>query len=196
MKAILVLTILLISSINCFSGEPTHHKDLPTVDFVNLTLFQGDWYEIARLPSLFEFSCYCSFGKYTLQNDELYMLHQCWRDGPDGRLIADGAKAKSLDKTNSKLEIQYHWPWKSKFYIIEIDKDYKWALVGSPNRDHLWILSRKNALDEKQIRKLVDRALDLEFPVHRLIRTYQSDRCHNRDDEPRLIDLDDFTYWN
>ena len=54
--------------------------------------------------------------------------------------------------------------------ILALDPDYRTALVGTPDRRFLWILSRTPQLDEAIYQRLVEHAKTLGFPVSDLIR--------------------------
>ena len=51
------------------------------------------------------------------------------------------------------------------------DENYQYALVGTPDRRFLWILSRRPRLQESKVRELLEYAGALGFPVRRVIRT-------------------------
>jgi apolipoprotein D and lipocalin family protein len=60
------------------------------------------------------------------------------------------------------------------YWIVELDRDYQYAMVGEPSRKYLWILSRRPEMDEATYAALTGRARDLGFDVSRLVRTPQS----------------------
>jgi apolipoprotein D and lipocalin family protein len=62
------------------------------------------------------------------------------------------------------------------YWIVELDRDYRHAVVGDPSRKYLWILSRRPEMDEATYASLVDRARGLGFDTSRLLRTRQSSR--------------------
>jgi apolipoprotein D and lipocalin family protein len=170
------LSLTTISNASLEEGDVESH--LPTVDYVDLDKFGGVWYEIARLPTWDEMGCLCTVSTYThLLDNSINVLHECLKDGVNGQLIVSTGKGWAIDQTNSKLRFDYKWPFWTFNYIIEIDKNYGWAMIGHPNRNKLWIFSRCPELAEETYKKLVDRAMVLEFPVQKLIKTYQGDKC-------------------
>ena len=58
--------------------------------------------------------------------------------------------------------------------MIALDDDYRWAMVGSPDADYLWILSRTPTLDPAIKADLVARARAMGYPVDKLVDTPQS----------------------
>ena len=59
-----------------------------------------------------------------------------------------------MDKvTHAKLKVWFFWPFKGDYWIIDLDPDYQWAVVGVPSRKYLWILSRTPTLDGDRVRR-------------------------------------------
>ena len=69
------------------------------------------------------------------------------------------------------------------YWILALDPDYRTAMVGTPDRRFLWILSRTPQLDNAIYRRLVEYASQLGFPVSDLIRARGcSRRCPDYSD--------------
>ncbi|QCR23716.1 lipocalin family protein [Pontibacter sp. SGAir0037] len=161
---------LLISS--CSSSN----APLETVPAVDLKRYAGTWYEIAALPQRFEKGCHCVQAKYSL-NPEGYVevLNICRKGGPDGEV--DEAKGKAFPvegSSNSKLKVQFFWPFKGDYWILELDPNYQYVMVGSPDRESLWFLSRTPSLDTATINRLEQLATSKGFPVNKMRRMDQS----------------------
>jgi apolipoprotein D and lipocalin family protein len=77
------------------------------------------------------------------------------------------------DESNAKLKVRFFWPFRGDYWIIELDPDYRFAVVGHPSRDYLWILSRTRAMDPALYQDLLARAEALGFDVTRLEKTPQ-----------------------
>ena len=59
---------------------------------------------------------------------------------------------------NSKLKVTFFWPFYGDYWILDLDPDYRWAMVGTPDRKYLWLLSRTPQIGEDLYRKLVEDA--------------------------------------
>ena len=64
-----------------------------------------------------------------------------------------------IDESNSKLRVEFVWPFKSDYRIMEVGSGNDWVMIGSENRKHAWILGRKSVL-ENNVRKKLVRELD------------------------------------
>lgn len=53
--------------------------------------------------------------------------------------------------------------------MVELDPDYRWAVVGSPSRKYLWVLSRTPAMPRAEFEAIRERAARRGYPVQRLV---------------------------
>jgi apolipoprotein D and lipocalin family protein len=143
---------------------------LEVVPHVDLSKYLGKWFEIAHLPARFEEGCSDIAATYSLQeNSNISVLNECRRNGKVK--VAKGT-AKVVDKsTDAKLKVTFFWPFYGDYWIINLGSDYDYAVVGTPNRKYLWILSRTPQMDGKLFSQLTDFAKSKDFDVQSLIRT-------------------------
>jgi apolipoprotein D and lipocalin family protein len=159
-----------------YAGEP-----LPTAPNVDLARYQGTWYEIARLPVHWQQRCASHVSAtYTLRPDgKLTVLNQCRSiDGIESATTGTAEVAVN-DGSNSKLKVSFYWPFKGDYWILALDDDYQWALVGTPNLKYLWILSRNPQLDQEIVARLTEQARILGFDTAGLTFTSQEEATPN-----------------
>jgi len=146
------------------------YDTLEVVPHVDLKKYLGKWYEIARLPARFEEGCSDITATYSTPDDgTISVLNECKRNGKVKR--AKG-KAKVVDKnTGAKLKVTFFWPFYGDYWIINLGSDYDYAVVGTPNRKYLWILSRTPQMDDKLFSQLIELAKSKGFDVTNLIKT-------------------------
>lgn len=145
---------------------------LDTVDSVNLNRYQGRWYDIAHLPQKFQKGCSCVTANYEKKDGYVQVRNTCKRDG---EMEEATAKAFPVEGTaNSKLKVQFFWPFKGDYQIIALDTNYQHALVGTQDRESLWILSREVQPSANLIKKYLNRAEELGFDTSKMIYTDQS----------------------
>lgn len=164
---------LLVTAI--LTGCTATRAPLPVVPHVDLARYAGRWYEIASFPMRFQRGCVATQAVYTAAGDGVVRVENSCRDGAfDGaeRRI-EGTAAVVDPETNAKLAVTFFWPFRGDYWIIALDPEYRWAVVGHPSRDYLWILSRSRTLDAETYERLVAEARGLGFPVERLTRTPQ-----------------------
>lgn len=150
-------------------------SELPTVQSVDLNRYLGKWYEIARITQSFEEGCVGVTAEYSLDEDgDIAVKNSCRKDRLDGELKVAHGTAKVVDTTtNSKLKVSFFWPFYGPYWILELGSDYEYAVVGSPDRETLWILSRSPRMDEKLIREILARRAAQGFDVTKVDRVEQ-----------------------
>jgi apolipoprotein D and lipocalin family protein len=157
--------------------KPT--QPLPTVTDLNLPRFAGRWYEIARLPQRQEQGCRRDVtADYTPDGTgSMTVSNRCVRD--DGSVQEAQGKLRVPDtQFPGQLEVAFApaalrwWPgsW-ADYWVMFVDEDYSVALVGTPERDGLWILARTPSLQTEDLEALRSLALRHGFDTDRLLLT-------------------------
>lgn len=148
-------------------------QTLATVNSVDLNQYAGKWYEIASFPQRFQKGCHCTTAEYTL-TDKNYVVvkNSCRLDSITGKAITIQGKAFVKKKSgNAKLKVQFFWPFRGDYWIIDLADNYSYAVVGHPNRKYLWILSRTNTMSDSLYNKITERLVLKDFDVTKLVRT-------------------------
>ncbi len=156
---------------------------LPTQDWVDLARYAGRWYEIARLPNRFQQQCAGDVAAtYTLRPDgRVTVVNECRKR--DGQVTRVEGVARRADEKGpaSRLKVRFAPSFLSflpfvwgDYWILELDREYRHALVGDPSLKYLWVLSRDPVIDEQTYDGLVAAARRLGFDAARLVRTPQS----------------------
>ena len=146
------------------------YNKLEVVPHVELEKYLGKWFEIAHLPARFQEGCTDTTATYTLSKDgNISVLNECRRNG---KVKLANGKAKVVDKNSgAKLKVTFFWPFYGDYWIIDLGKDYNYAVVGTPNRKYLWILSRTPQIADKLFSQLLESAKSKGFDVSKLIKT-------------------------
>jgi apolipoprotein D and lipocalin family protein len=146
---------------------------LPVVPFVDLKRYSGEWFEVARLPNSFQQGCVGSKAIYTLRDDgKITVLNQCYDKSLSGRLREATGSAWVVDeKTNAKLKVSFFWPFTGDYWIIDLGKDYEYAVIGHPKRQYLWILSRTKTMTEGVYESILDRLKVAGYDTSKLIKS-------------------------
>ena len=150
---------------------------LETVPFVDVEQYLGKWYEIARLPQIFQPGCTAVTAEYSLNDDGSVEVFNFCRilDPKRGLPISITGRAVPIDDTNSKLAVTFfNGLARGSYWILELDENYQWALVGDPDRISLYVLSREPVLDDAILNDLLDLAVDKHgYDISRLVFTKQ-----------------------
>jgi apolipoprotein D and lipocalin family protein len=179
MRILLTSAMLILGAALPSAADRAPLQVVPSVD---LGRYAGTWYEVARLPNRFQTKCAGEVvAKYTPR--------------PDGRITVANACRLSDGKTNeavgvarrvdgqppSILEVRFApailsflpavW---GDYQIIALGQDYDHAVVGTPDRAYLWILSRTPQMEPALYQRLLDAAGSQGFDVAKIVPTRQS----------------------
>jgi apolipoprotein D and lipocalin family protein len=154
-----------------FLSPPAQIAPPPTVAKVDLARYMGDWFEIARLPNPFQRKCERTTARYTLTGDGRFrVLNACLT--PGGQLKEATGRARVVDvNTGSKIEVTFFWPFYGDYWILDLDPEYRWALVGTPDRKYLWVISRTERMEPGTLDALLGKARSLGYDLAPLIRS-------------------------
>jgi len=141
---------------------------------VELTSFQGKWYEIASLPRTTQVDCYGTTAFYSQATDGTYsFVNQCNVESTSGPVRTVTMKATVPNAAvPAKLAVDVGG-FSGDYWILEVGSNYEYAVVGHPTRLYLWILSRTPSLDDTTLKGILDRATASHFNTAKLQYTPQ-----------------------
>jgi len=171
MKANIITGLIIL----LFMSTTIKAQEVVTVPEVDLAKYIGKWYEIASYPNFFQKRCHCTTATYTL-SDKGYVIveNRCNRDSATGKLSYIKGKAFVVENSgNAKLKVQFFWPFKGDYWIIDLADDYSYAVVSDPSRKYLWILSRSAKMDVDVYHKIIMRLKEKGFDTLKLHTTEQ-----------------------
>ena len=167
------ISVLLFSLLLSFSSIADH--ELQTVNFVEVERYLGKWYEIEKFPNNFQRNCEATQANYSqMDNGRLRVINKCKKS--NGKIkTAKGSASIEDTNTNAKLKVSFfflqRWIGKANYYIMALGSDYEYVLIGSPDRNFAWILSRTTTLDQKIIDQLKLTAQSQGFEIERFKKT-------------------------
>ena len=114
--------------------------------------------------------------RWTQRNDgRITVVNRCVKS--DGGTVEATGVAKVVDSVSkAKLKVSFvsflGWrPFWGDYWVIGLAEDYSWAVVGTPDRDYLWILSRTPELPDSAWALARACAAENGFDLRRLVRT-------------------------
>jgi apolipoprotein D and lipocalin family protein len=158
-------------------------QPLEVISSVDITRYCGTWYEIARLPNSFQTKCAGDVvATYTLlDNGQIKVVNRCRKENGEMTEAEGRAKRASDDEPNSKLKVRFApailsflpFVW-GNYWILEMDTSYAYAVIGEPDREYLWILSRTPKMDENILQGILGRMKEKDFDVEKIMMTKQT----------------------
>ena len=97
---------------------------------------------------------------------------RCRNAAADGaERVAEGRAYVVEGSRGARLRVSFFWPFYGDYWVIGLAPDYRWAVVGDPRREYLWVLSRTPAMAEADYAAAVEVARREGFDASRLRRT-------------------------
>jgi apolipoprotein D and lipocalin family protein len=170
----LFLLLFFFSAGSCTSKNE-NSMDLTPVKNLDLNKYMGTWYEIARYDHSFERGLVGVTADYALRPDgKITVINQGYEGSLNGKLSRAKGKAKQPDPNEpGKLKVAFFLFFFADYYILELDKEYQWALIGSSSDKYLWILSRTPKLDPDTMELILNLARDRGYDTDKLIMVEQ-----------------------
>lgn len=182
LKLLAALAILVLLTPAMARAAGSGRAPLEAVPSLDLQRYTGTWYEIARLPNRFQTDCAGNVtAEYTLlENGRLEVVNACLKKSGEREEAAGVARLADDDGPPSKLKVRFAPWWLSwlpfvwgDYWVIDLDPEYRHAVVGTPDRKYLWVLSREPQMDEATYEAILARAVERGFDVSRMKRTMQ-----------------------
>lgn len=150
--------------------------EVTTVPRLDLNRYLGRWYEICRLPLKWEDETATDITATYSLNDagKVQVDNRCFDE--DGKPTQSIGEATPVDDTNTRLKVTFlpemiRWiPFTTgDYWVLKLDPDYRVALVGSPDRENLWLLARQHNLDDATVQEYLGEARRQGFDLNALI---------------------------
>jgi apolipoprotein D and lipocalin family protein len=155
--------------------QPLQAIDRP----IELQRFMGDWYVLASIPIDFwiasEAGAHNGIESYELRDDgKIATTYTFLKDGFDGpeKTFSPVAWVKNT-ATNTEWRMQFLWPFRSAYLIAYLDDDYQRTIIGVPNRDYAWIMSRSPNISSEDYANLIAEAGRLGYATEKIQRVPQ-----------------------
>jgi apolipoprotein D and lipocalin family protein len=157
--------------VGCAAKQPS----LPTVPHVDLQRFMGDWYVIANIPTWPEQNAYNAVESYALNADGTIGVTFTFNEGSfDGPRKEYHPKGFVTDHASNAIwGMQFVWPIKAEYLIVELDPAYTRTVIGRSSRDYVWLMARKPTVSAAEYDRFVQRIGSWGYDVSKLRRVPQ-----------------------
>ncbi len=155
---------------------PATAAEVTSVETLDITRYAGQWHEVARLPMFFQRKCVGEVtAQYTLGDDGLVGVRNSCKTEDGETVVVDGVARRDAEHAG-RLEVRFAPDWLSwlpltwaDYWVIALDPDYQWAIVGGPGREYLWMLSRTPDMSREQLEQLKARAVAMGYDLDELM---------------------------
>jgi apolipoprotein D and lipocalin family protein len=168
MRHLLPILLGIFFAPGCASRPP-----MQTVEQVDLARYAGTWYEVARFPHSFEKGMTNVSATYVVQDDGTVKVINAASKENGSKTSITGKAWRPDPAFAGRLKVRFFWPFYGSYWIIGLDPDYRWAVVGHPSRSYLWFLTREKSPPPETWKTLESIALGQGYDLTPLIRVKQ-----------------------
>lgn len=141
-------------------------QSLQPVPFGDLKKYAGKWFEIASFPQGFKEGCDFTTAEYSL-NDQFNVKE-----------TKGLVKNQPLTSGEKKSKPQFFWPFKGKYWVIDLAADFNYTVVGHPTRNYVWILSRFPSMADVTLKKIILKIKEKGYDTSGFKPLYHSNERH------------------
>ncbi|WON77260.1 outer membrane lipoprotein Blc [Serratia sp. UGAL515B_01] len=161
---------VILSAIVFVGCSVTPPKDVRVVDNFDSQRYMGTWYEVARLDHRFERGLEQVTANYSPRADGGLKVLNRGFDSKKQQWKESEGKAYFIGSPQiASLKVSFFGPFYGGYNVIDLDTEYRYALVAGPSKDYLWILSRTPTLDTATRDRLIQIAKGYGFDTAALI---------------------------
>ena len=110
-------------------------------------------------------------ANYSITEDgKIKVVNTGYKDSFDGKFNQAEAKAYRPDENYpGALRVSFFLFFYSDYWVLDLDEDYTFALVGSKSSKYLWILSRTPEMAPADLQRVLNKAVSLGYNTGNLI---------------------------
>ena len=162
------ILLLSITLINCDDKAYIKGTEkMKTVDYVDLKRYMGDWYVIANIPTFIEKNATNAIESYKLSSDgSINTTFSFSKGSPEGEKKIYHPKGFVFNKeTNAEWRMQFLWPFKMPFLIIQLDEDYSYTVIGYPSKKYVWIMARVPQIEAARYNSILENLTEIGYDI-------------------------------
>jgi apolipoprotein D and lipocalin family protein len=148
---------------------------LRTVPQVDLPRFMGDWRVIASIPSSADKDHVDAIESYALRPDgtiENWFTYRKKSFGAPQKTIHTQAVVVNKE-TNAEWRVKSYGVFAADLFVIDLEPNYQWAVIGHPSRNFGLILAREKTLPPATYENVLDRLAAQGYDPGRFVKIPQ-----------------------
>jgi len=169
MKLLLVIAGIALFLMGCSGNQH------PVVQKVELPKFMGDWYVQGIIPNFKEKHALNGIESYSLNDDGSILVKYVFNDKRDPEKISKmQMKAKVVDtQTNARWKVQLLKPFWFSYLIIDLAPDYRYTVIGVPNKKYVWIMTRETTISPQDWNSIIANLKLMGYKTEKIVQMPQ-----------------------
>lgn len=165
---LILLSVIFLFFMSCKEEE----NKLEPVKSLNINKFMGDWYVQGLIPNFIEKDAQNGLESYRL-NDKgnVEITYTLMKNGKKKKM---NAKGFIQNDNNTIWKVQFIWPIRFPYYVIDLEENYQYTVVGVPNRKYVWIMSRDRQMSDETYKAILNRLEKKGYDISKIVRMEQT----------------------
>jgi len=157
-----VWSILLLAG--CSHNQPPNQKLASQVD---IEAFMGTWYVHGYTPTMIDQDAWSGTETYErLDNGKIKTTYQFRKGSPDGKLKTYHPVGRVVNTdTNAEWRMRFFGIISAAYYILYVDADHQYTVIGHPNKRYAWIMSREASIGQEKYASLRDELVERDYDL-------------------------------
>jgi apolipoprotein D and lipocalin family protein len=145
--------LILFSMLATLTPAVTENKPVPKIDPVK---YAGKWYVIGWIPTMYDRKWQNTTETYTLNRKGDYDIYTTYtRKGKNKSVRSKGFLNAAAG--NATWKVQFVWPFRADYWVIELGEDYSYSVVGHPKNKFLFIMARQPQMNDSLYGAITER---------------------------------------
>lgn len=164
-RTLIEVTLVILFGLSGVSfAKDSQRLDPEPVSSLDLKQYMGEWHQIAAIPASFQEQCYRdTTAEYSLlENGLIEVINSCTREDGARESSEGRARINPRFESASRLEVTFvrltDWLWAlaGEYWVIGLEPNYQYSIVGHPQHENAWILSRSPSLSQETLKAIMD----------------------------------------
>lgn len=184
-KTLFLTCYMLSATMAVFAQAELASKPLQPVASIDLQRYQGRWHQVALYPNKFQKSCATNTrAEYKPEDAGTVQVTNSCRalDGKDMQVVGQARAVRDTVLSNNQLappqlQVRFAPKWLAwlpvvwgDYWVIQLAADYRYAVVGEPKREFLWVLARETQLNNADWQSIEARLKEQGYDPAKLVR--------------------------
>lgn len=140
--------------------------------YVDLDRFMGTWYVHGYTPTLIDAHAFNATETYEIgENGRILTTYRFNADAASGPEKTYRPSARVVNTTtNAEWRMRFFGLISAPYLILYVSDDYEYTVIGHPDRDLAWIMSRSPQIDAMRYAELRDELEQRSFALSKFQR--------------------------
>ena len=156
-------------TVACSKEDKSNYPVL--AESVDLERFMGKWYVHGYTPTFLDREAYNPTETYEMGEDgKILTTYNFRKGGFEGPEKTYRPVGKSVSESNAEWRMRFFSIISAPYLILHVDEEYKYTLIGHPNREMAWLMSRSSKISDEKYQELLKKLEAQDYDLSTFVR--------------------------